>query len=295
MSYHIYVKNIVDISFSEFLANTYLPKDIAIVGTDIDSAALPAYSKFYIPQKSSRGVTVTKDFDEYDIQLNTGASEADYYVASRIALALSELNNSDITPEFDDAMSPERFEEKYNQRWAKESELLNLHMVIHMINENGATVQLSGCKRAFYLGQKMLHRFKSNYTTEDEICKAIVEHIIQLQFIEDLHEDIHVPTLMEADFSEGTKTFIVIAPNTKSLIIKADFIILRAEENIVKITFEDFISAVKPKNKLRRVDEEQFVMQTLDDGEYDAIVLQFSKSTITKEKPKKTKRKWKFW
>ncbi|MEM6721639.1 MAG: hypothetical protein AAF611_20090 [Bacteroidota bacterium] len=296
MSFHIYVQNNTALKISDVLENSYLPKDAVIAYGKDAHESIGGYTKLYLPLKSSRGVVIATYEEEYDVQINTGGSEADYYLATRIALALSMLNNSTIIPEFDYDLTAEEFEKKYDHTWAKESETLGMSALTYMITKEGSTVQLGGCKRAFYVGQKMLDRLAtSNRTSEKEMSEFIVSNMIQLQFIEDLHEDIEVPTLMEGDFPEGTKSFIFIASNFQLLLTKADLIMLREEENMVKVPYQELISTLQEKGKLRRVDEEQFVMQPLKSEEYKELMQQFSEEKNPKEKPKKSNRKWKFW
>ncbi|PTX59285.1 hypothetical protein C8N46_110122 [Kordia periserrulae] len=296
MSFHFYVKNNTPVTFSQVLTNKYVPKQVAIAYEKEKNEIIQGFSKLYIPLESSRGVVITKDDDEYDIELNTGASETDYYLATRVALALGELNNSDITDELGEIFSADGLQEEYTKKWAQEIESYGINALIHIIQEHSSSVQLNGCKRAYYFGEKMLQKLTNEqHLTEAEIAKNIVEDIKQLQFIEDIQKDIHVPTLMEADFIEGTQSFISVAPNFRLLLIKADCIILRNDEHLAKFDYEDFIELPKIKEKLHPIDEEQFIMESLSNHEYQKIIKQYIKALIAKEKPKKSKSKWKFW
>lgn len=294
MSYHIYIENNKELTFRDVLESKYLPKNVRISFGKKKDEIIEEYSKLYVPLKSSRGVVITKNEEEYDVELNTGASKEDYYLSTRIALALSVLNDSKITPEFDDSLSFLEFEKKYDAKWSEECQLLGISALSYLVNEYASTVQLNGCKREFYFGQTKLKELSIDNPSEKEFAQRIVESIRHLQFIEEIDANLTVPTLMEADFPEGLQTFIVVASDFSLLLIKSDYIILRTEKDIIKVSFDDFISQIIIQNKIKKVDEEQFIMESINTSEYSELTAFFSPKTEIKES-KKNKNRWKFW
>jgi hypothetical protein len=294
MSYHIYVDNKKNVKFSDILDNRCMLRDVKISFGKAKNDLVENYSKLYLPLKSSRGVAITKNDEEYDIELNTGSSKEDYYLSTRIALALAELNDSLITPEFDDTLSSEEFEKKYDMNWAKDNQVLGINSLTYLIKKDLSTAKLNGCVRPYYFGQKVNDKLSKDNPSEQEFANRVISGIRDLQFIEQNDINLNVPTLMEADFPEGTKTFISVHPEFKLLLIKADYIILRDEKNINRVLFDDFLNRLHSLNMLKQVDEEQYIIEPLNKAEYLNLMTDFEEPKKNL-KTKKSKKKWKFW
>jgi hypothetical protein len=113
MSFHNYIKNNQRISFNQLLENKYLPKNTNISFGINPNDLLKGYSKLYIPILSSRGVAITTNQEAYDVEVNIAATKDDWRLAVKISLALGEINDSLINPEFDSERSLKEFERKY--------------------------------------------------------------------------------------------------------------------------------------------------------------------------------------
>ncbi|WP_298903976.1 hypothetical protein [uncultured Psychroserpens sp.] len=293
MSYHIYTENNKELKLSDILQSEHLPTNVAIAFGQLEDEIINGYSKLYIPHQSSRGVVITKDDTEYDIELNIGSSKEDYHLASKIALALGTLNNSKISPEFDESLSLNEFEKKYDTAWAEESQSIGVSTLISIVKEKSPIVKINGCKRGYYFGENMINEFSIDNPDEKQFTERLVENIRRIQFIEDLNEDLNIPSLMEADFPEGVKTFIVVPPEFKLLLLKSDFIVLNDNKNVLKVEANKFIDILNTKSMLERLDEEQYIMNPIKTSDYAELMALFNKEQPQKEK--KNKKSWKFW
>ena len=294
MSYHIYIENNKELKLVDILESNYLPENVHIAFGKDKNEIIKEYSKLYLPLKSLRGVVITKNNDEYDVELNTGASTEDYYLAAKIALALSVLNASKITPEFDDSLSFDEFEKKYDMKWAEESQALGINALRYLVNENASTVQLNGCKRAYYFGKTKLQELSIGNPSEKVFAERVIESIRHIQFIEETDTSVNVPTLMEADFPEGVQTLNAVVPGFRLLLIKSDLIILRDEKNVLKVSSNDFLDHISVKNKLTKVDEAQYILEPIYASEYSKLMDFFAKKEQIQQGGK-TKSWWKFW
>ena len=278
MSYHFTIKNTRGLTYSQLLDSKYLPPQVR-VSFDINiNDPIDGYSKFYIPDKSSRGVALTANEEVYDVEINVGASKDDYFLATRISLALGDLNSSLICPEDFDELAVQEIEQNYNEKWAENYRHLGIGAMKYLVEKEGSTFSLPGCIRNYYFGKLTLNKFCFDNPSEELFGDRLISEIKKLQFLEHVEKDLQVPTRMEMDVPEGVKTLIVIPPDYKFLLIKADFILLRASGELVKVPYEEFAKYISADSI--RVDEEQYIIQPINKIDYLEMIIFFKSYKI---------------
>lgn len=297
-----------------------MPEQVCIRGQEIDDTIINGYNKFYLPGKSSRGVALTVSQDSYDVELNIGASTADYILATKIAIVLAELNDTTISTEADDELSIDEFKSIYNENWASDYRLHSVSAVLQHFATQHQVAKLPSCVRSFYFGPYMLDKLTADSPSEESFVDKVIESIRRVQFIEDEITDLNVPTIMEADLTDGVKTLFVVLPNFKLLLQKADIVILsKAPGSSVNVNYDDFVKY--PSLVLERLDEEQYLLSAINNEQFVKMMEYFSQPlkpviqnrlpkevqpsvpTITNEEPEsqlsindKIHRKWwQFW
>jgi hypothetical protein len=296
MSYHIYIKNNQSISFNQLLESKYLPKNTNISFGVNPNELLKGYSKLYIPKLSSRGVAITTNTEEYDVEVNVGATKDDWRLAVKISLALGEINDSLINPEFDSEKSLQEFERDYNEDWVESVKHLSMDSFIQMFKEGktgGGAMTFMGCIRHYYVGNYIINLFSKKDVPEEMFYDRLIEEIRKIQFIEDYEEEIEFPTVRIMDFPEGEKKLTIFPANFKVLLPNADYVILnKIGVAIAKIPYNDFINYISTKAK--RVDELQYIIYPIEESEHYKMLLHFKaleegQNTINKIDTKETK------
>lgn len=297
MSYHIYIKKNQTVTYKQVIESKALPSGVQVAFNDNLDLPLESYSKFYLTNKSTRGVALTVSDNEYDVELNIGASKDDYLLAANISIALAEINNSLILPEFDYECSIDNFRRKYDESWADANKVLGIDALKTMVMQNG-TMKLPCCVRPYYFGHYMIDKLSRSAGSEESFANSFIESIRQIQFIENLIPDLEIPTLLEGDFPEGVKQLIVILPEFKLLIQKCDYIILRIDTQILRVEFDRFIAIAS--NRLERLDELQYILNPIDKDDFIKLIAQINvpeeTATPSVSNENDSKRNWwQFW
>ncbi|KAF2508649.1 hypothetical protein EYY60_16100 [Flavobacterium zhairuonense] len=276
MSFHFSIKNKNKISFHQLLENKYLPKETKVsFGVNLNDI-VNGYSKFYLPKLSSRGVALTTNSEKYDIEINVGATKDDYLLATKITLALAELNDSLIDPEFDSELNLTEFEKKYNSDWIESVKHLGIDSFIQMIHE-GEDVVLAfmGPIRHYYVGKYIIDKLSTDSASQEKLNDQLIEEVRKIQYLEDSEEGIEFPSVKIMDFpEEGEKELTVILPNFKVLLNNVDYVVLnKVGEILIKVSYLEFVNYISPKAK--RVDEKQYIIYPINEEDYLKMILHF--------------------
>ena len=307
MSYHIIINKNQGVTYRQLLENRFVPNGVCISGKVENDNIVVGYNKFYLMNESSRGVAITVSDDAYDVELNICASTADYLLAAKLALAIAHVNNSIISPEFDDELPIGKFEAQYDALWAHSSRSNGVNALKSLLLQSGE-LKLPGCVRPFYFGNHILDKISYDQPNEEQFADRIIDEIKKVQFIEQAVDELEVPTLMDASFPEGVQTVQVILPGYKLLLQKSDWVILKVGGEIFKVDHQQFIE--HPSLLLTRVDEAQYILQPIEKEGYLEIIKHFSlvekqstqvnpvekKSSETETQTRVTDNKWwEFW
>lgn len=273
MSYHIIINKNQNVTYGQLLENSFVPNDVCINGKVETDNVVVGYKKFYLENESSRGVALTVSDASYDVELNICSSTADYMLAAKLALAIAQINDSTISPEFDDELSLGKFEARYDLLWAQSSRLNGIDTLKYLLQQN-EEIKLPGCVRPFYFGNYVLDKISQDQPNEEQFADRIIDEIKNLQFIEQTVEGLEVPALMDANFPEGVQTVQIVLPGYKLLLQKSDWVILKIDGEILKVDHQQFIQHTLPL--LTRLDEAQYILQPIEEESYLEIMKHFS-------------------
>lgn len=270
------------------------------------------HSTFFLPQFSTRGVNLKDKENKYWVEINTGCSGEDYFLASKLALALAKLNNSEIETDKGN-YTIEDFPSHFNLEWAKQNKTLSIEVLKSLIEKNpDSSIILNGYNVPFYFGKEILKEYSEDNPSIDILADRIINGIKRNQYLESEFENIEFPTKMEMENDDKSLedwTFLLIQGGFRQLIKPADFIILRHEQDFAKIPYEKFIK--ENFNLLTKIDEKQFVIDIIAQDDYLNLIAQFKldssdnsqkeentteASNTSKPTPIRPKDKWwKFW
>lgn len=303
-------KNILDLIDFHTDEITYYP--LVDRNTDLNPSSV-----FFLPTYSTRGVNLKDKGNTYSVEMNTGCSGEDYFLATRLALSLATLNDSEIETD-QGHYTIENFSSHFNLQWAQENKILNIETLKSLVEQHpDSSAILNGYKVPYYFGIETLKEYSKDNPSIDLLADRIIAGIKRNQHLESEFVNLEFPTKMEMENDDRSMkewTFFLIQIGFPQLIQPVDFIILRHENDFAKIPYEDFIK--ETANLLTPIDEKQLVIQVIPEDLYVNLIKKFTlekaeKEESTKEsneiqsppkpqpiKPTPTQPKnkwWKFW
>ncbi len=293
MSYSIEIKKNKPVSFDVLLQTLKRERvEIAYANEKFTRKEISNYSRLYIYGKSSRGIQVGLNEENYEIMINVLCSEADYFLATRIASELATLSDSKIIPQVSPIegkieLTITEFKEHFNHKWAQKNCTMGTGAFRNLIKERG-TMMISGCIRSSYMGPELLSHHEKKNLSNEKIYQIIVKRIMLVQF---LPSSIHIPTEYVVTEEDGSNwNYITLSFNQRQLVSKSEFVLLYiSEDEYLKVPFTDFQKYCQRQYK--RLDEEQYLMPKTSLSEFKKLIKKFS---IAKTKSSPPKKWWKF-
>lgn len=237
---------------------------------------LNSNSIFFLPKFSTRGINLKDKENKYCIEINTGCSGEDYFLASQLALALAKLNNSEIET-YEGNYNIENFSGHFNLQWAYKNKILNIEVLKSLIEKDPASSAiLNGYNTPFYFGKEVLEEYSKDNPSIDTLADRIIDGIKRNQHLESEFENIEFPTKMEMENDDPSLknwTFLLIQSGFPQLLSPVDFIILRHEKNFARIPYEKFIE--ENLTLLTKIDEKQFVIDVIAPDDYLNLIDRF--------------------
>jgi len=295
MSYYLNIKKNKPVS-NESLLN-HLADDqarIAYIQEEEFTSEIEAFHKYFILEKSSRGIMVGLNGDTYEVIINVLCSEEDYLLATKIATQIAILTEALISPELSpvegkNELSVEEFQKHFNEKWAKANCTNGINAFRQLIYDRG-TVTIAGCLRNVYVGQDLMRRFEKIKfkLSEKRMYALLVHHIRVIQF---LPLNIFVPKEYEVVEDDGRRwNYISLTYNREQLVSKTDFVILELSgDHFIKVPFHKFQEYCK--YNFFRLDEEQYRMPSHRKHSFVRLMKKFENA----EGNDSSNKWWKFW
>lgn len=252
----------------------------------IEQDMLLEKNKFLIPEQSARGIYVRyeestpnnekglsnkimkmfrkdKKSTKYNIKINSFSSPEDFLLALKLVQSIARITGSEIKTEYEKhPLTLDEFNKIYNDNWIEENKTHGVNALLHLIFKEKGTITIEGCRRNYYIGEKVLARFSGILDNEKLLYHNIIENIKELQFFD--ASVYNIPGLFE-ETSEN-KTFLIIFPNKKFFLYKVDFILLSiSESQIYRIPYEKIEKF--NNDKFRLIDEYQYFIEPLTEEE----------------------------
>ncbi|MBV4357922.1 hypothetical protein [Pinibacter aurantiacus] len=257
--------------------------------------------KFFIPYRSTRGVTLRYENQEYSIGLNVVASEADFELALNITETLSKYTGALILPEDrDEPIDIEILTKDYSQKWIDEIKLLGIDIFIEKIGMTGNDLSIGCCYMMYSIGPKIHSQLDSS--SKESYYHGLVKLICQTQFFD--REKYAIPSYLVVTNKKTDKKekMIVLYPNGDQFLPVADVLVIRKEDDWVELPFGRINEIAT--NKFTLIDEQQYLVDALSEAEYHSLFLAarniLTDASVKNENEEiaetpKTKRWWQFW
>lgn len=293
MSYHFYISKNKPFSYQAVLNE--------IDRTDVQIAYADEYdlkeefvhgAKFYIPDLSTRGVSVSSDDDGYDVGINILASGEDYLLACQLAAAIASLAASSLRPEEEEnELDLPIFKAQYDANWAEQHKTLGLNVATHWVNEKAETMGLSGCFRMYFIGPDIMQSITQDQPDEELLYERMIKIGRAVQFVP---ENVRIPGVyVVSPKEEESWEYIVILPNQQQLLLKTDYVIFYLnEQERHKIPYDKVLQYAI--NRFSRLDEKQFIFPDMPLEEFNQMIQTFEEVESIPKKEAVKKKWWQF-
>ncbi|MEO1623931.1 MAG: hypothetical protein AAFV25_02145 [Bacteroidota bacterium] len=297
MSYHFSIRKNKEVTYVDVLDR--LPDkrvDIAY-GKQLElHEPMSGFCKFYIPEISSRGITVGLEEEEFDIGINVLSSKEDYVLALQLARVVAEITESDIEPEDSEGpISIAEFDAQFGEEWAESYKTQGSSSIRYLIQQDNTVISIGGCLRPCYIGPKLLAKLSNGVEGEEQFYHRTIEVIRSIQFAHFQIKGLIVPNEFVVTEKSGEEwQYIVLGPSTVQLVIKTDYILLfLGQDNYVKVPFDKFSEYAT--GRYEYLDEHQFVFPAMPMEEFVALMKAFGAPPSLGGPAPREKKWWEFW
>ncbi len=242
--------------------------------SDYTNTALKG-DKIFIPGKSTRGVTISKEENAYSIGINVIASEEDFWLALDVTKAIASLTGGDIIPE--DADGPVAVDELtsiYDQKWIDMMKLLAVNMFLEKVGQEDNVLSIGCCLMSYMVGPKV----HAQLDTSSELAyyESLVRHIQQTQ-VYDVQKYYISGMIQVSSKDESRKLrYVMFFPGGGTLVRNADYVSFPAKGGKYELPYS-WLSKIAT-DKFTLVDEEQYKVEPLDESEYEALLQSIEKA-----------------
>ncbi len=226
-------------------------------------------TKIFIPGKSTRGITISKDEDSYSIGINVIASEDDFKLAVNTSKIIAQLTNSEIFPEDSEtSISSNEINQKYNQAWIDTMKTLGTNIFLQRVGNDGHLLSIGCCYMKYTIGPN-IHK-NLNDSSEFSYYQSLVKHIQETQFF-DL-DKYQIPQVLVSTNQDGSnrKTYVVFYPHGAQFLSHADYVVFPVKDGKYELPYEQVKSIANSKFNL--IDETQYTIESLTEAEYAELI-----------------------
>jgi hypothetical protein len=178
------------VSFSFYVAAPDPPRFSAVVDAvaELDWAcaeSAPEDDRFpsgycyhpYLRGRAARGVELCHEDGRFQVRIMTCSSRADYELALRLVDTLARMTGAAIEPEDGDALSREEAKGRYGREWLDKMVAWGADIVFQMVDREGNTLTMSGCKREVHVGPRFAAELRAragDLTPSEQLLAAMI-------------------------------------------------------------------------------------------------------------------------
>lgn len=239
------------------------------------SPAAPVPSGFcvhpYLYGASTRGVEVVHEDGRLQVRIMTCSTAADHKLALALALGYAAKHDAMIEPEDSDGgLTAKSFRARFDGDWVAHQVASGPGVIAAMVDRDGGTLTMSGCRRPFHVGPRFLAALRGR---GGDLEERIYAAFLYAQFV-DLDEDYYassVLSLREKDAPEATAvTLAVWAAGVRYLFPKTERLAIVAGEDTFQVP-----AALGPDlagDAWRWIDEQHALVDAFDAGSWAGLV-----------------------
>lgn len=227
-------------------------------------------TKIYILNKSTRGITISKEENSYSIGINVMASEEDFKLAVDISKIIAQLTNGEILPEdAENSVTSEELIANYNQEWIDSIKTLGVDLFLDSIGKDGHLLSIGCCYMNYTIGPA-IHQTLDD-SSEVNYYNSLVEHIQNTQFF-DLNK-YQIPQIIVTSKQDGSnrKRYVVFYSHGSQFLSHADYVVFPAKNGKYVLPYDQV--QLIANSKFNRIDETQYTIEPLTEAEYAELLI----------------------
>jgi hypothetical protein len=147
----------------------------------IDERLIEEGDKLHRPGVSTRGASIYRTENGYEISLNTLASTGDWELAVKASIIIAEYADNRIQPEHHGEMDVKEFKALCTKEWIDGHAVQGTRAMLYMIGEGKGPLTLFGYRGEYTVGTKLLGQLQINETNEKEAYSKLETHFIDHQ------------------------------------------------------------------------------------------------------------------
>lgn len=301
MSFYLKIRTENKISYKDLISNLKFSEASVIQSNSFDDLINEDSCKVFLPNESTRGVTLKYVNSEYSVGINVISSETDFELALNITEVISILTDSLILPEGrEKPIDTIVFKNEFNKAWIDKEKLVGVDIFLDNIGNEGDTLAIGCCDLTYLVGPKIHSQLDKS--SEHEYYNSLVNKIRNSQFFD--RQKYAIPNTIQVTNRETgeLKRVIVLYQNGNQFLPKSELLVIKLGNERIELPYNRISEIANDKFSL--VDEEQYLVDTLTDNEFQNILIT-AKTILSKPPPKaqiqenqsiETQSKWwKFW
>ncbi|MGL5888286.1 MAG: hypothetical protein ACRC3B_00285, partial [Bacteroidia bacterium] len=205
----------------------------------LDETLLDEGEKLHRPGFSTRGASIYRGDNGYEVSLNVLASVADWQLAVKAAIVIAEFAEDLVQPENYSEMKTKEFKALATDSWIAEQALQGVTAITTMIGEGKGPMMLFGYRGNYSVGEKLMKQLGIEKADEKTAYEKLVAHFTEHQ---NLLQSYFVPSRYQVDGPVGgnPEPAIIWSPDIASYIYKTDWIFVS-----IKISSKNTIYKIK--------------------------------------------------
>jgi hypothetical protein len=228
----------------------------------LDETLLDEGEKLHRPGLSTRGASVYKGNNGYEISINALASLADWQLAVKAAITIAEFAEDLVQPENYSEMKTKEFKALATESWIEEQALQGINVITAMINDGKGPITLFGYRGEYAIGTTLLSKLGITNVDEKTVYEKLVAHFTEHQ---NSLQPYYIPSRYQVDGPVGGKPepAIIWSPEIASYIYKSDWVFVSinsaSKNSIYKVKHPLLVSVIANDAHLRLIDETNYL------------------------------------
>lgn len=268
MSFYFNIKSADNLTYYELQSKLEIP-DTQFHQRPLNLQDPIIGTKIFIPGKSTRGITISKNDESYSIGINVIASEEDFHLALNVTTTIAKSLNGEIFPEDSEgSISLEKMTKKYDETWVNMMKTLGTNIFLERVGKGKSTLSIGCCYMKYMIGPN-IHKILDN-SNELTYYQSMVKHIQKTQFFD--VTKYQIPNVIVSTSQDGSnrKSYVVFYPHGSQFLSHADYIVFPVNRKKYEIPYEQINLIID--SRFNKIDETQYTIEPLTEKDYSELI-----------------------
>ena len=222
----------------------------------------------YLHGASARGVEIVYERGELQTRILSCSSDADHALAIALATGLAAKHGTLITPEDRElGYGPDALRAEFGDAWIAQQLAFGASVVATMVDRDGSTLEMSGCRRTFHVGPRFLASLRAR---RGALRDRVLDAFVRLQYIDD-DDAYYAANVMTVTPKRGAAyTITAWAPGVSYLFPGTERLAVLADDAAIEIPYA--AGATLLGKRWTWLDERHGLVDAVDGAAWTAFV-----------------------